>query len=217
MPQTAPTKGNLTAAKRSRALASTGYELMDRKRNILIRELMALIDDARELQERIDATFAEAYASMRIAMIAMGGSAQLAAESVPVDDGFTLRSRSVMGVELPYVSVKSEEPKGPPYGLCLTSGELDDAYFKFREVRDLIRDLAETENSIYRLAYAIKKAQKRANALKNIVIPGLDAEIFRITDALEEKEREEFVRLKVVKGHNERLKEESEDAQAAST
>ena len=47
MPQTAPTKGNLTAAKRSRALASTGYELMDRKRNILIRELMALIDDAR--------------------------------------------------------------------------------------------------------------------------------------------------------------------------
>ena len=217
MPQTAPTKGNLTAAKRSRALASTGYELMDRKRNILIRELMALIDDARELQERIDATFAEAYASMRIAMIAMGGSAQLAAESVPVDDGFTLRSRSVMGVELPYVSVKSEEPKGPPYGLSLTSGELDDAYFKFREVRDLIRDLAETENSIYRLAYAIKKAQKRANALKNIGIPGLDAEIFRITDALEEKEREEFVRLKVVKGRNERLKEESEDAQAAST
>ena len=217
MPQTAPTKGNLTAAKRSRALASTGYELMDRKRNILIRELMALIDDARELQERIDATFAEAYASMRIAMIAMGGSAQLAAESVPVDDGFTLRSCSVMGVKLPYVSVKSEEPKGPPYGLSLTSGELDDAYFKFREVRDLIRDLAETENSIYRLAYAIKKAQKRANALKNIVIPGLDAEIFRITDALEEKEREEFVRLKVVKGRNERLKEESEDAQVAST
>ena len=215
MPQTAPTKGNLTAAKRSRALASTGYELMDRKRNILIRELMALIDDARELQERIDATFAEAYASMRIAMIAMGGSAQLAAESVPVDDGFTLRSRSVMGVELPYVSVKSEEPKGPPYGLSLTSGELDDAYFKFREVRDLIRDLAETENSIYRLAYAIKKAQKRANALKNIVIPGLDSEIFRITDALEEKEREEFVRLKVVKSRNERLREAQDEEPGA--
>ena len=48
-------------------------------------------------------------------------------------------------------------------------------------------------------AYAIKKAQKRANALQNIVIPGLNAEISRISDALEEKEREEFVRLKVVK------------------
>ena len=185
MPQTAPTKGNLTAAKRSRSLASTGYELMDRKRNILIRELMALIDDS-----------------------SMGGSARLAADSVPVDDGFSLRTRSVMGVELPYVSVKSEEVRRPPYGLSFTSSELDEAYFKFREVKDLIRDLAETENSIYRLAYAIKKAQKRANALKNIVIPGLDSEIFRISDALEEKEREEFVRLKVVKGRNERLKGE---------
>ena len=212
MPQTAPTKGNLNAAKRSRTLASTGYDLMDRKRNILIRELMALIDDARELQRRIDATFAEAYASMRIAEIAMGGSARLAAESVPVDNGYSLRTRSVMGVELPYVSVKSETPAGPPYGLSFTTSELDDAYFKFQEVKDLIRDLAETENSIYRLAYAIKKAQKRANALKNIVIPGLDAEIFRISDALEEKEREEFVRLKVVKARNERLQGEQHEA-----
>ena len=215
MPQTAPTKGNLNAAKRSRTLASTGYDLMDRKRNILIRELMALIDDARELQRRIDATFAEAYASMRIAEIAMGGSARLAAESVPVDNGYSLRTRSVMGVELPYVSVKSETPAGPPYGLSFTTSELDDAYFKFQEVKDLIRDLAETENSIYRLAYAIKKAQKRANALKNIVIPGLDSEIFRITDALEEKEREEFVRLKVVKSRNERLREAQDEEPGA--
>ena len=89
MPQTAPTKSNLNAAKRSRTLASTGYELMDRKRNILIRELMALIDDAKELQARIDATFAEAYASMRMAEISTGGSARLAADSVPIDEGFT--------------------------------------------------------------------------------------------------------------------------------
>lgn len=114
MPQTAPTKSNLNAAKRSRTLASTGYELMDRKRNILIRELMALIDDARELQDRIDATFSEAYASMRMAEISMGGSARLAADSVPIDDGFSLRSKSVMGVELPYVADKCSEPDGRP-------------------------------------------------------------------------------------------------------
>ena len=215
MPQTAPTKSNLNAAKRSRTLASTGYELMDRKRNLLIRELMALIDDAKELQARIDATFAEAYASMRMAEISTGGSARLAADSVPIDNGFTLRTRSVMGVELPYVTDKSETRDGPPYVLSFTSSELDDAYFKFQEVRGLICELAETENSIYRLAYAIKKAQKRANALKNIVIPGLDSEIFRITDALEEKEREEFVRLKVVKSRNERLREAQDEEPGA--
>ncbi len=199
MAQTAPTKGNLNAAKRSRALADNGYELMDRKRNILIREIMELMDEAEDLQERIDSTFSEAYASMRLAEISMGGSAQSGANAVPIDDSFSIRFRSVMGVELPVVSAEPEEPSGPPYGLAFTSSDLDDAYFKFAEVKELIRELAETENCIYRLACAIKKAQKRANALQNIVIPGLDSEIARISDALEEKEREEFVRLKVVK------------------
>lgn len=199
MAQAAPTKGNLNAAKRSRALADNGYELMDRKRNILIREIMELMDEAEDLQERIDSTFSEAYASMRLAEISMGGSAQSGANAVPIDDSFSIRFRSVMGVELPVVSAEPEEPSGPPYGLAFTSSDLDDAYFKFAEVKELIRELAETENCIYRLAYAIKKAQKRANALQNIVIPGLDSEIARISDALEEKEREEFVRLKVVK------------------
>ena len=199
MAQTAPTKGNLNAAKRSRALADNGYELMDRKRNILIREIMELMDEAEDLQERIDSTFSEAYASMRLAEISMGGSAQSGANAVPIDDSFSIRFRSVRGVELPVVSAEPEEPSGPPYGLAFTSSDLDDAYVKFAEVKELIRELAETDNCIYRLAYAIKKAQKRANALQNIVIPGLDSEIARISDALEDKEREEFVRLKVVK------------------
>lgn len=209
MAQTAPTKGNLNAAKRSRALADNGYELMDRKRNILIREIMDLMDEAESLQSRIDSTFSEAYASMRLAEISMGGSAESGANAVPIDDSFSIRFRSVMGVELPVVSAgPEEEPSGPPYGLAFTSSDLDDAYFKFAEVKELIRELAETENCIYRLAYAIKKAQKRANALQNIVIPGLNSEIARISDALEEKEREEFVRLKVVKA-----REPAEDGQ----
>ena len=98
MAQTAPTKGNLNSAKRSRALAETGYELMDRKRNILIREIMGLIDEAEDLQARIDRTFSEAYASMRLAEISMGGSAERGADAVPIDDSFSLRFRSVMGV-----------------------------------------------------------------------------------------------------------------------
>ena len=52
-----PTKGNLIAAKHSLELAKTGFELMDRKRNILTREMMGLISKAEEIQSRIDATF----------------------------------------------------------------------------------------------------------------------------------------------------------------
>ena len=101
-------------------------------------------------------------------------------------------------VELPRIPGQSPPPR-PEYGFVRTSSALDDCYLKFYRVKELTRRLAEVETSIYRLAQAIKKTQKRANALQNIVIPGFDETIRFITDALEEKEREEFVRLKVIK------------------
>ena len=71
-PNTFPTKGNLILAKNSLVLAKQGYELMDKKRNILIRELMELIAEATDIQEEIDTTFSEAYAALQKANIQMG-------------------------------------------------------------------------------------------------------------------------------------------------
>ena len=193
-----PTKGNLMAAKRSRELALTGFDLMDKKRNILIRELMSMIDDAYALQEKIDTTFSEAYLALRRAEISMGGCDEIAM-AMPVDKTVRVRYRSVMGVEIPTVAADETDTSVVPYGFLGTTSALDEAYKKFIKVKELTIEMAELENSIYRLAYFIKKAQKRANALHNIVIPGLDEDIARIGEELEEKEREEFVRLKVIK------------------
>ena len=181
-----PTKGNLIATKRSRELAETGFDLMDKKRNILIRELMTLIDRATELQNRIDETFTEAYHAMRLASISMGGFEDVAA-AMPIDSSVRVRYRSVMGVELPTVTASAADTSVLPYGFLGTTSALDDAYKKFIKVKELTLELAELENGIYRLAYYIKKAQKRANALHNIVIPNLDSDIVRIGEALEEK------------------------------
>ena len=60
-PNTFPTKGNLMLAKNSLALSRQGYELMDKKRNILNRELMDLIEQATDIQKEIDVTFTSAY------------------------------------------------------------------------------------------------------------------------------------------------------------
>ena len=196
-----PTKGNLMAAKRSRTLAQTGYELMDRKRNILVREMMALLDDASAVQKEIDEVFRFAYAALARANIELGLCDRIA-EGVEPDDSLDIRWRSVMGVELPHIPGRSPAPR-PDYGFAYTSPAFDLAYIEFARVKDLVRKLAEIETSIYRLAEAIKKSQKRANALKNIVIPNFDSTIRIITEALEEKEREEFVRLKVIKRQNE--------------
>ena len=68
-PNTFPTKGNLIFAKNSLALAKQGFELMDKKRNILIREMMGLIDKAQAIQSEIDVTFRTAYAALQLSLI----------------------------------------------------------------------------------------------------------------------------------------------------
>ena len=202
--QVFPTKSNLMATKRSLALATQGYDLMDRKRNILVREMMQLIDRAAGIQDRISAAYAEAYEALKKANIMLGSVGGYAA-GVPVERGVQMSTRSVMGVELPVVTL-GDEKLDMYYGLNSTNSQLDEAYLSFVQVKHMTAELAEIENSVYRLADAIKKTQKRANALDNIMIPQFTATIKYITEALEEKEREDFSRLKVIK----RQKEEKE-------
>lgn len=195
-----PTKGNLILAKNTLALSSQGYELLDKKRNILIREMMGLIDAAKELQAKIETTFAAAYAALQRANITSGIEHVMEVGlAMPLEDGVRLLSRSVMGTEIPMVRCdRRDEP--PQYGFYSTTSALDEARARFVEVKELSLRLAEVETSIYRLAVNIKKTQKRANALKNVTIPKYTSICKQIEGVLEEKEREEFARLKVIKG-----------------
>ena len=205
--QAVPTKGNLMTFKKSLSLARTGYELLDKKRNILVREMMTLIDRAAEIQDKIDITYSKAYLALQKANITLGYIDDLA-RTVPVDDSLKLSYRSVMGVEIPIVTIdETMEEKGIFYGLGSTDANFDEAYMCFGEVKRLTADLAEVENSVYRLADAIKKTQKRANALKNIMIPRFEETVKFISDALEEKDREEFSRLKVIKAQKQKKAE----------
>ena len=196
--QVFPTKSNLMATKRSLALATQGYDLMDRKRNILVREMMQLIDRAAGIQDRISAAYAEAYEALKKANIMLGSVGGYAA-GVPVERGVQLSTRSVMGVELPTLKLNTTSPLGLYYDLESTNGTLDVAYLKFNEVKTLTVELAEVETSVIRLAEAIQKTQKRANALGNVQIPQMQKTIKSIDEVLSEREREEFSRLKVIK------------------
>ena len=133
-----PTKGSLIAIQKSLELSTLGFDLLDRKRNILIREMMLLIDQVKSLRGEISQTYRSAYEALQEANVTLGIVQETAL-------------------------------------------------------------LAEVENSVYRLANAIRKTQRRANALENIVIPRYRETARFITDALEEKDREEFSRLKVIK------------------
>ena len=191
------TKGNLINARHSLKQAQLGYELMDRKRNILIREMVSLTGKAKELSAGLEDTFAQAYKALQNANI-IDGVIKQKALSLPVDTSIDITYRSVMGIELPNV-VGGETKPALCYSLSDTDSNFDKAYACFLKAKQTGLLLAEIENSVYRLSVAIRKSQKRANALKNILIPMYREQVKFISEALEEKEREEFSRQKIIK------------------
>ncbi len=203
----APTKGNLIRAKANLKLAITGFDLLDKKQSILVREVMSLIDKAKEIQSQIDTTFSRAYKALQSANIMLGiDSAGNIGQAIVHDDSIRIHFRSVMGVELPSVSHKAKAVDTTDefaYGIYNTSSALDVAYKSFEQVKHLTVKLAEIENSVYRLAININKTKRRANGLRNVSIPTYTAMVAKITNVLEEREREEFSRLKIVKRINE--------------
>ena len=247
MAQVFPTKANLMTTKKSLELAKLGYDLMDRKRNILVREMMSLIDEAKRVQNEIGDVYAEAYNALKTALLNLGDCSRFAG-AIPIDDTVSVDYRSVMGVEVPIVTIgdlgtnvrnstKYRSAGGPPmseiddidlvtegivtigevetnvrnFGFLATNSDFDEACLRFSEVKKLTVQLAQIESSIYRLADAVKKTQKRSNALNHIMIPRLTSTVKFITEALDEKEREDFSRLKVTKRTKERRQRSQED------
>ena len=194
-----PTKGNLMIAKNTLALSRQGYELLDKKRNILVREMMNLVEKAKVIQDKILVVFAEAYEALQEANVSLGISVvEQIGLAIPEEKGVQIRDQSVMGVEIPTVTL-ADTAFQPRYGFRMTNTTLDIARQKFEQVKLLTAELAEIENAIYRLATNIRRTLKRTNALKNIMIPKYEDITATITNVLEEKEREEFSRLKVIK------------------
>ena len=194
-----PTKSNLMAAQASLSFSKKGYEFLDKKRNVLIREMMSFMDRAKKIQKKMREIFEEAYEALIMANITIGiNEVNEVAESIPQATEFTILTQSVMGVEIPQIKYEKRELV-PYYSFYHTNTALDIALKEFHQVKYLLYELAEIEDSVYKLAIEIKRTQKRTNALKNIQIPKYKALVKMISEMLEEKEREDFFRLKVLK------------------
>jgi len=195
----APTKANLMTAQVALDFSKKGYELLDKKRNVLIREMMSFMDRAKIIQQKMQEIFKEAYKALIMANITIGiNEVNEVAESIPQATEFTILTQSVMGVEIPQIKYEKRELE-PYYSFYHTNTALDVALKEFHRVKYLLYELAEIEDSVYKLATEIKRTQKRTNALKNIQIPKYEALVKMISEMLEEKEREDFFRLKVLK------------------
>jgi len=195
-----PTRINQIQTKKTLRLAISGRDVLERKRDILLRELRNSIYEAEKIREELLEALAKAYQGLKEANMAKGSEtiANVAMGS-SLEADFILDFKSIMGVVVPIVEFQSELDVKPDYGFANTSAELDKAFKQFYSVLKLIADLARAEGTTFQIAYDVRRTQRRVNALNHVVIPLYTNITKRIELVLEEKEREEFVRTKLIK------------------
>lgn len=195
----APTKSNLLVLKRQLAFAEEGYDLIEQKRQILIFELMSRLKRARDAERAAAEALLHAFAALREAQLEVGSEAlDRAILAVKMDHQVDVSDQHLMGMEIPHVTVQLE-PVSVQFGIEGTSANTDVAMRRFIEVLPLLSELAELENAIMRLAQELRKTQRRCNALSKIFMPDYRETISYITGTLEERERESFVILKMIR------------------
>jgi len=209
----APTRSNLIRIRKELQFSKEGYEILNRKREVLTTELIQMAHKAEELQKEVWALLAEAYEAMEKAQLNMGRervewAAMAANKTVEVQ----LKFRGIMGVSIPVI-----ESKGAPaemlYSLGDTNASLDEASSGFSKVTKLIPELSMVMTTVWRLATELRKTQRRVNALQYIFIPEYEETVSFIVSSLEEREREDTFMLKMLKNRTKK-KHEAENAEA---
>ena len=205
-----PTRSNLLRVQQDLQFARDGYEILDRKREVLTKELVQVAHDAQILQEKVWGLLAVAYRGLEKAQLTMGREqVEWAALATNKTVDVQLKYRGIMGVAVPVIEARG----GPPelaYSLGDTSAALDVASGSFREVLSHIPELSELITAVWRLAGELRKTQRRVNALQYIFIPQYEETVLFIKSNLEEREREDTFRLKLLKvraSHSEKRKE----------
>jgi len=201
------TKIELLKYKRSSQVATMVQKILDDKREVLLKQINEMIDEATKARGDIWAPLQDVYRTVNEAYLTLGtNTVDSVAQSTPASMEIDVDVKRVVDVSIPTLSVKEIHADSMPYGFADTNATIDRAAKQIKTMLPQICKAAEFENSILSLAKALEKTQKLLNALKYVIIPTYESRIKFILATLEERDREEFVRLKKVKAVIEKRK-----------
>lgn len=203
----AATKIELLKYKRSSQVASMVQKILDDKRKVLLKNIEEMITEANKARGGIWEPLQDVYKSVNDAYLSLGTSTvDSVAQTTPAVMEVDTKVKRVVDVSIPSLNVTEKDTKSMPYGFADTNSSIDRAAKQIKVLLPKICKAAEYENSIFALAKALEKTQKLLNALENVIIPQYRLRIKFILATLEEREREEFARLKKVKAVMEKKK-----------
>ena len=195
----APTKSNLLITKEQLAVSTNGYELLEEKREILVRELMSLVEQVKLLEDEIQKAIDEAYPAFK-RMLMIDGADQVERIAHAIHYDFDMVEKVVVVGGMQFETIEVELPKKELFYLALgTYANTDDVIVKFFNLLTLLTQMASIRTIVWRLAEEVKRTQRRVNALDKMIIPQATETIKYIESVLEERERENVFVLKALK------------------
>ncbi len=195
----APTKSNLLVTKEQLAVSTNGYELLEEKREILVRELMRLVEQVKMLEDEIQQAIDLAYPAFK-RMLMIDGADQVERIAHGIHYDFDMIEKVVVVGGMQFETIEVELPKKELFYSALgTYANTDDVIVKFFNLLTLLTQMASIRTIVWRLAEEVKRTQRRVNALDKMIIPQATETIKYIESVLEERERENVFVLKALK------------------
>lgn len=195
------TKIELIKIRRSMQVAKMVHKILDDKREVLLKKIDEMIEEANKARGDIWSPLGEIYTSVYDAYMSLGTSTlESVSDSTPSVMEVDVNIRRIVDVKIPTLQVKTKERgQDLSYGFSETNASVDKAARLIKNMLPKVCKAAEYENAIFNLAKELERTQKLINALEYVIIPQYENATTFIRASLEEREREEFVRLKKVK------------------
>jgi len=203
--QVSPTRMELLRIKQKIKLAQKGHSLLKKKRDALMMELFETAKNMKAIRPQIQKDIINGQETL-IKAYAMAGPLEIktVGDSAGEMPELNITYESVGGVKLPKIEIDSKNTGKIDYGVVMTSSSIDNSVDKFESIKRGLLYLIKIEEKIKRLAQEIIKTKRRVNSLEHILIPELLKTQKNIKAKLEEAERENFFRLKIVKKKSEK-------------
>lgn len=194
-----PTKSSSLSITRELAFALEGHDMLEQKRQILVLELMKYVESARREQAEVDDLLQAAHDQLRQAAMRVGSHALTRdAIATPQSTSVNISERRVMGLSVPEIT-SEHPPLQPSFAFSGGTVKSDEVMQAFSKALEAVSRLAQTQNAVFRLANDLRKTQRRVNALEKMFIPDYRETLEYINATLEEREREQFVILRIIR------------------
>ena len=198
-----PTRSEELRLKERIELADNGHQILEKKRDGLIHEFMQIVDEAKDSQQELADVYSKARLKLLLAKIYDGeDTIKSSAFSANTEISVSKDTHNIMGVVVPEIESETEIASSileRNYGITSSTSRIDSVADKYEELLEKVIDVAETQTKLIKLLNEIEKTKRRVNALEHKVIPEMESALDKVSQVLEESEREETFRMKKIK------------------